>query len=72
MGRSIKRERRLESPERSHRARSEDYSGRGLPTFGECTLRHEERVNGGRLCLPLAAKATSVSIAPLLHCHCTN
>lgn len=43
-------------------------SWKGLPTFGtgECALRHEERLNGGRLCLLLAANATSVSMAPRL------
>jgi len=39
--------------------------GGGSPTFGagECARRHEERLNGGRLCLLLAANATSVSMA---------
>lgn len=40
-----------------------------LPTFGtgECALRHEERVNGGRLTTP-----TSVSMASQLWIHCCS
>lgn len=48
-------------------AHPEQGLSRGLPTFGrgECALTQEERVNGGLLCLLLAANATSVSIASL-------